>query len=1855
MSERSLKTRSEASASSKASEARQKAALAQLRLLQAQQASQLEQQEMERQQEMEKQLEQKKRELEQFKMETERGKKLRDTAFEAQQCALQVQLEEENEDPRPASFHDAAEALPPTTAINVRAGSADKRNIGHEQAQPTSNDASRTARWVSEQALQLQFPREVMTVNMRAGSVDKRNVSHEQAQPTPNDASRTARWLSDQTPQIERPREVIHSHHTWIDAVETQAQETDNAAPGNRVGSIPCRLPPQTLEKFDGDPLRWPNWIALFKALVHDRRELSNAERMTYLQSSLTGQAEHAISGFLCDGSLYGEALRELQCQFGSPATVIQASLRRVMDLPAVRNNDIPRLTELSRALHSTVTVLKSLHYDADLAASTNVTAIVAKLPTSLAWKWGEHLQSIQHREPTMTDLDKWLGVQVAAARAVVSVTAVQTDGGREEGRRNWGHKVIRSDRPAGVSATAGTLPPDRAKDGQCGFCGGAHGIGSCEKFARLSVDERAMAAMKRGMCFRCLEPEHRVRDCVSAQKCSVSSCGSWRHHRLLHGMKEFEQYVKQANGRPPTGDAQMVGVASVGRKDQMLLQIVPVHVHGPRGTRKVNALLDMGSQISLIREDTAAHLGLDGPVQPLNISTIDASQTRPSRQVDFEIQSLSSEDRFRVTAAQTTPLLNVPGHAIDWPNEKRNWPHLKDLNLQKTASAEIEVLLGTDAFSLIVPREVREGPPGSPAAVRTRLGWVASNRLPGRYKHDERVLHVNVIHMTDEDDMHRQIQNFWTTESFGTKYDEPPRRSRDDERALKVLNDSIRLTDGHYETKLMWKRPNGKLPDSRAAALIRLRHTERKLDRDKEMTQMYTDTIEGYVKEGYAKKLMADDTPEDNKREWYLPHHGVVNPKKPGKVRVVFDAAARSGGTSLNEELLTGPDLANSLIGVLLRFRQRPFPISADIKAMYHQVRVAEEDQPALRFLWRGADRQKPPDTYQMQVHVFGAASSSCAVNFALQKCAADNEMEFPEAAAAVRSRFYVDDYLDSVDTAEEADAMVVSLTSLLKRGGFDLTKWKIPHRQLHDETARQDLDLDQTPIERALGVCWDVQQDKLVFKVTRMEKPCTKRDILSQVSSVFDPLGMLAPYVMRAKALIQELWTRSYDWDQEIDDAELLKRWDEWLTELEDLNGFEVNRCYRPMSLSSVSCKTTRQLHVFCDASLLGFGAVAYFRLDRGDGHIWCSFVMAKGRVAPVRQLTVPRLELQSAVMAVRLGDLIRKEHDVTIESTHYWSDSSTVLCWIRSESRRYHTFVANRVAEIQDSSKVNDWRHVPGSMNPADIVSRGCSASELCKNECDWLKGPSFLSLPPETWPAEPSHDIQQVDSTEEKIVTVTAVTQPDPVIQPAKFSSWSRLLRVTAWVRRFGKNCKAEKEDRSRGPLSVTELRDAEAICLRQAQADEFPAELDALRRKVALSRRSRLLPLSPYLDADGLIRVGGRLRHAKVEHESRHQVVLSPDHHVTRLIITDRHRRLAHSGPDHVLCSLRERFWILRGRATVKKWTAPCWLCKKRRATPNPPVMADLPASRVNSLGPPFSAVGLDFFGPITVRKLRKTEKRYGCIFTCMVTRAVHIEVAHTLDADSFVMALRRMIARRGRPQQIFSDNGTNLKAGERELRACLRELNQNQVADAMTQEDIDWRFNPPASPHFGGVWERVVRSAKRALVAIIGQNTVTDEMLLTVVTEVEGLLNSRPLTHVSADPNDLQALTPNHFLIGRASPNLPPGIFDDSDMSHRRRWRHAQRLIDHFWKRWRREYLPELTVRRKWLQETRNLETGDLVLVVDENELRGLWPLARVVKPFRGSDGRVRSAEIKTAGGTYVRPVARLCLLEASE
>lgn len=313
-------------------------------------------------------------------------------------------------------------------------------------------------------------------------------------------------------------------------------------------------------------------------------------------------------------------------------------------------------------------------------------------------------------------------------------------------------------------------------------------------------------------------------------------------------------------------------------------------------------------------------------------------------------------------------------------------------------------------------------------------------------------------------------------------------------------------------------------------------------------------------------------------------------------------------------------------------------------------------------------------------------------------------------------------------------------------------------------------------------------------------------------------------------------------------------------------------------------------------------------------------------------------------------------------------------------------------------------------------------------------------------------------------------------------------------------------------------------------------------------------------------------------------------------------------------------------------------------------------MASLPQSRLEAFTPPFYNTGVDYFGPLLVKERRSTVKRYGCLFTCLVTRAVHLEIAHSLETDSFIMALRRMMARRGKPRNIYSDNGTNFVGAERELKECLDGMDQAKISDTLSRDRIQWFFNPPSAPHFGGVWERLVKSAKKALKITLNGQLVNDETLLTLTAEVESLLNSRPLTHVSVDPQDLEAITPNHFLIGRNSPNVPPDVFDERDLNSKKRWRQAQTLTDHFWRRWLREYVPALTERRKWRTRPQNhAQIGDLVLVVEDNLPRGRWNLGRIVKTFPGDDGLIRTVEVQTKQGTFKRPVAKLCLLEEAE
>ena len=453
---------------------------------------------------------------------------------------------------------------------------------------------------------------------------------------------------------------------------------------------------------------------------------------------------------------------------------------------------------------------------------------------------------------------------------------------------------------------------------------------------------------------------------------------------------------------------------------------------------------------------------------------------------------------------------------------------------------------------------------------------------------------------------------------------------------------------------------------------------------------------------------------------------------------------------------------------------------------------------------------------------------------------------------------------------------------------------------------------------------------------------------------------------------------------------------------------------------------------------------------------------------------------------------------------------------------------------------------------------------------------------------------------------------------------------------------------------RAGVEPAEICNAENLWWRAVQSECFSAELKSLKKQQPVDTSSRLVQLCPVLDEHGVMRSASRLqRSSTVAKITRQPVLLDNKHPYTRLLVAQYHVWASHQGQDGVANELRQKYWIPGLRSAVRYAWNDCQDCKIRRSSPQAPLMADLPDCRLNSFVRPFTEVGVDYFGPLEVTVGRRHEKRYGVLFTCLSTRAIHLELAHSLSTDSAVMAIRRFISRRGYPRVFYSDNGTNFKGAERELREALAELDQQKLVGQLSVRSVKWVFNPPAAPHMGGVWERLVGSVKKTLYRILKARYPKEETLSTLLMEAESVVNSRPLTHVSVDPSDPEALTPNHFLMGTSSAVQLPGQFSTDDLCLRKQWRIAQALTDQFWRRWIKEYLPTLTRRVKWNRRTEPVKVGDIVIIADDNSPRGSWPKGKVSAVYPGRDGVVRMADVATAGGQiFRRPVAKLCVLD---
>ena len=649
--------------------------------------------------------------------------------------------------------------------------------------------------------------------------------------------------------------------------------------------------------------------------------------------------------------------------------------------------------------------------------------------------------------------------------------------------------------------------------------------------------------------------------------------------------------------------------------------------------------------------------------------------------------------------------------------------------------------------------------------------------------------------------------------------------------------------------------------------------------------------------------------------------------------------------------------------------------------------------------------------------------------------------------------------------------------------------------------------------------------------------------------------------------------------------------------------------------------------------------------------------SLVLGKSRVTPSKVVTIPRLELTAAVLACNLAATAKEELEFNIDRTVFWTDSTIVLAYIRNTTKRFKVFVGNRIATIHEQSEPKQWRHVPTKINPADMASRGISPADTDSLR-RWLHGPKFLLQGEAAWPTAPDAvpDLEEDDEVK-KEATVNLISAEDAFDKfITYFSVFFVLLRAVAWMQRFQRYLMQRFLHRGPGPaqglLQATDIEAALNCVIVHVQGNAFKNEINELKSKGHVSKSSCLFKLSPFLQ-DGVLRVGGRLKHAPAPFDAKHQVILPKDGHLTQVIARHYHGLMGHTGPRHLLSKLRDKYWVVNGLKVCKATCSACVECKRLRARPLTQVMADLPAARLEPHAPPFTNVGIDFFGPFYVTVKRSQVKRYGCLFNCLTSRAVHLEMTYSLDTQSFLCAFSRFVARRGKPRTVFSDNGTNLTRGCKELKEEISSFNKKKINATMLQDNITWHFNPPHASHMNGVTERMIRSVRGVLFGLLKRAPLKDETLVTLFAETEYIVNSRPVTATSSDVDDPAALTPNHLLL--LQPHQSASVRTDVDKDYTaKRWREAHYLANAFWKRWSRDYLVSLQMREKWQRPHVSVKEEDVVLLIDEAQPRGQWPLAKVVKVFKGRDGHVRACRVKAKGRELTRPIVKMCLLEQS-
>ncbi|XP_066585603.1 uncharacterized protein [Prorops nasuta] len=1574
------------------------------------------------------------------------------------------------------------------------------------------------------------------------------------------------------------------------------------------------RLPIIDLPKFSGDYSEWSTFFETFRSIVHDNPALPGVQKFHYLKASLKGEAASIIQSLAVTSENYAVAWGILVSRYTNKRLITATFLNRITQVSVAHGDNLNSLKTIRDSVAVALDALKAMGYSVDRWDPLIVHILTNKLDNSLRLEW-EKLLGSSTDYPTYAQFLEFLSCHINTLESI---------GVKPKTSRRESEKTFKS-HTAGVDKT------------NCVHCGSNHLIYQCKDFLALSPNARSKFALSQNLCINCLRPGHSCTSCNSSSRCR--KCNKL-HHTLLHferlgtgGSKPKETTPSSRTAVDPEPScSNAVSHLSITDTRSVLLATFSARIETNDGSHVlVRGLVDPGSETSFITENLAQQIHVKRKRIAATIYGVTGDSAHTVRaETELKLHSIARRGLSLDVTALILPKITSYTPPTYSPSM---FPQLRELELADNfaaTKAPIDILLGADYFPALIEGPVIRSPDRSLVAQKTIFGWLVSGVLPSPVRHSALTVH----HCSG---LEKTLRDFWELEEV------PEVKSVSTEDSLceqHFVNTFSRTPSGRFVVALPFRSEESKLSlgSSSRAAEKTLSRILRKLERSPSQEDSYSQFLREYQSLGHMSPINLDSG-----FRVFLPHHAVFKiENQKEKIRVVFNASSKtSSGVSLNDTLFIGPKLQQDITRILMNWRAFRHVGVTDIVKMFRQILVRSEDRKYQNILWK--TESGGIQAFELNTVTYGTGPAPFLSSRVLRELAFCDGRDFPLAQNVLLNSTYVDDILFGAHDTEQLEATQDQLIRLLAKGGFSLSKWAFSESRssVNEPSEPRVFSEDPSDSGKILGIAWDHVHDHFRFFVSPSSiLVLTKRVLLSENAQIYDPLGWISPVTVVLKQLMQSTWLLKLAWDDEIPDP-IRSKWLACYDQLQDLRTLRISR-WTGQTLTTIK----RELLEFCDASELAYGAVVYERITASNGQISVHLVMSKTKVAPIKTTSIPRLELVAAALLTKLILHVKRSLTGDLDSITCYSDSQVTLAWLAKQPVNWKTFVANRVSLIQTQLPNAKWHYVNTKLNPADLCSRGISAKQLTEDSL-WWQGPAFLR-------EQPTHDIQVYETSEESRKTNLNVhVGVDQCWFLDKYSSWHKLVRVMAYVIRFVNHAR-KQSTHSDLAFSVSEVRFSVETLVKVVQRAQFAKELAALQQGERVPTRSKLLPLYPTLDSRGILRVGGRLRNANLSEHAKHPIVL-PECHLASILIRQTYLDTLHGGLQLTLATLRQKFWIINARNLVKSVVHKCTSCVRERAKLGVQLMGSLPAARV-SRSFAFENTGVDYAGPFSIKlhhgRNAKSVKGYVAVFVCLATRAIHLELVSRLDTEAFLAALARFISRRGKPAAIYSDNGLNFQGADAELtRAFKSSLEIARSQDTEPISEIEWKFIPVATPHWGGLWESAVKSMKHHLKRSIGVFVPNFEEMTTLLSRIEACLNSRPISRMHDDLESLDVLTPGHFLIGR--PLLAPPEFATLDLreSTLNRWQSVTKISEVFWKKWSSEYLHTLQNRPKWQNANMDFQVGDIVLVKVPNNPPRTWTWGRILKLISGVDGLARVATIKTAKKEIQRSVSQLCKL----